>query len=88
VKPMLHSLHCASCTMHGAGPLCCRGYPSFKSAVDAWYNEVQSYNFNSPGWSGATGHFTQLVWKDTTKVRLPEHGPRGYDELRGNVCMH
>eukprot|EP00775_Hariotina_reticulata_P009864 gene9864-10022_t len=52
----------------GLGENLAWGYPSFKSAIDAWYNEVQSYNFNSPGWSGATGHFTQLVWRETTKV--------------------
>lgn len=45
-----------------------RGYPSWQSAVDAWYNEVASYSYSNPGWSGATGHFTQLVWKDTTRV--------------------
>jgi hypothetical protein len=45
-----------------------RGYPSWQSTVAAWYSEVSSYSFSSPGWSGATGHFTQLVWKDTTKV--------------------
>lgn len=38
------------------------GYPSLTAAVDAWYNEVSSYNYNKPGFSGATGHFTQVVW--------------------------
>jgi hypothetical protein len=44
------------------------GYASLTASVDAWYNEVASYNFANPGWSGATGHFTQVVWKDTTKL--------------------
>ncbi|ODN74641.1 hypothetical protein L202_06987 [Cryptococcus amylolentus CBS 6039] len=26
------------------------------------------YNWNKPGYSEATGHFTQLVWKDTKRV--------------------
>lgn len=30
------------------------------------YNEVSLYNFNSPGWNSAAGHFTQVVWKSTT----------------------
>lgn len=32
------------------------------TAVDNWYAEVQRYNWASPGFSSATGHFTQLVW--------------------------
>jgi hypothetical protein len=37
-------------------------------AVASWYSEVKDYDFNSGGFSGATGHFTQLVWKGTTNV--------------------
>ena len=28
--------------------------------------QVKDYNYDSPGFSTATGHFTQVVWKDTT----------------------
>lgn len=37
-------------------------------SVKMWYDEVKQYNFASGGFSSATGHFTQLVWKATTKL--------------------
>ncbi|ODV58808.1 CAP domain-containing protein, partial [Ascoidea rubescens DSM 1968] len=44
------------------------GFSSAASVVDAWYEEIQYYNFNNPGFSMATGHFTQLVWASTDKL--------------------
>ena len=37
-------------------------------AADSWYAEIKSYNYGKPGFSGATGHFTQVVWKSSTKL--------------------
>lgn len=37
-------------------------------AVGSWYNEVADYDYANPGFSGKTGHFTQVVWKGTTQV--------------------
>ncbi|MDJ0677490.1 MAG: CAP family protein [Calothrix sp. MO_167.B42] len=36
--------------------------------VQAWYDEDEDYDYNNPGFSSQTGHFTQVVWKNSTKV--------------------
>lgn len=39
------------------------------SATKAWYDEIEVYNFDTPtGFSAETGHFTQVVWKASTKL--------------------
>lgn len=37
-------------------------------AVDDWYSEIANYNFAAPGTSANTGHFSQLVWRDSTQL--------------------
>jgi uncharacterized protein YkwD len=54
--------------MKGFGENLAWGYDSLAAAVTAWYDEVSAYDFSKGGFSGATGHFTALVWRDTTKV--------------------
>ena len=39
-------------------------------ATDDWYNEISQYNFGYPGFTGATGHFTQVVWKASTLLGI------------------
>jgi uncharacterized protein YkwD len=38
------------------------------NAVEAWYKEVSDYNYKSPGFASSTGHFTQVVWKNTKQI--------------------
>ena len=40
------------------------------AATDLWYNEVSKYDYNNPGFRQDTGHFTQLVWKSSTKFGI------------------
>uniref|UniRef100_A0A3B5LPR1 SCP domain-containing protein n=1 Tax=Xiphophorus couchianus TaxID=32473 RepID=A0A3B5LPR1_9TELE len=42
--------------------------PQGKSAVDSWYGEIKDYDFTRPGVQPKTGHFTQVVWKDTKEL--------------------
>ncbi|KAK6523435.1 hypothetical protein TWF281_001417 [Arthrobotrys megalospora] len=38
-------------------------------AKEMWYdNELKMYDFNRQGYSGSTGHLTQMIWKGTTEV--------------------
>ncbi|KAK1173501.1 GLI pathogenesis-related 2, like [Acipenser oxyrinchus oxyrinchus] len=39
-----------------------------KEVAERWYNEIKNYNFNCPGFSSGTGHFTAMVWKNTKKM--------------------
>ncbi|WIA19570.1 hypothetical protein OEZ85_005512 [Tetradesmus obliquus] len=41
---------------------------ALQRAIDSWYSEVENYNFNSPGFQFSAGHFTQVVWVDTTNI--------------------
>ena len=36
--------------------------------VDAWYDEIKDYDFAKSEFSSATGHFTQVVWKNSKQV--------------------
>ena len=38
------------------------------AATNAWYSEVDKYDYNNPGFTSETGHFTQLVWRGSTRM--------------------
>ncbi|QPG75025.1 hypothetical protein FOA43_002365 [Brettanomyces nanus] len=45
------------------------GYDFYDAgAVDAWYDEISNYNYSDPQFAEDNGHFTQLVWKSSTRL--------------------
>ena len=44
------------------------GYMPAEAVVDMWHAEVGDYDFANPGFGMSTGHFTQLVWRNTTQL--------------------
>merc|ERR1711887_44457 len=42
--------------------------PGYDRAVDKWYAEIDDYDWNNPDFSSKTGHFTQVVWKDSINM--------------------
>jgi len=41
-----------------------------KKSIDLWYEEIKLYDYNNPGFSSETGHFTCLIWKEQTKMGI------------------
>jgi len=57
-------------------------------SVDLWYNEVNFYKFENPGFSPETGHFTQLIWRSTTKIGygISRSGSNTYVVMQFDPC--
>ena len=64
--------HVGDCKFaHSNGPYgenLAQGYQDITSSIDAWGQERKEYDFDDGGFAAETGHFTQLVWKNTTSV--------------------
>ncbi|OLN86987.1 Repressed by EFG1 protein 1 [Colletotrichum chlorophyti] len=56
---------------HSGGPYgenLAKGYPNVTASVEAWGEERDDYDFDEGEFDADTGHFTQLVWRNTTDV--------------------
>lgn len=59
---------CSGILTHTHGPYgenLAAGFSSGSSALMAWYDEGQTYDYSA---ANTYDHFTQVVWKDSTKV--------------------
>jgi Cysteine-rich secretory protein family len=76
---------------HSGGPTgenLALGYLDMTTAIDAWGKERARYDFKAPtGFSEETGHFTQLVWKETTSVGCAAVDCSGKNGLKGYVTV-
>ncbi|KAG0650893.1 PRY family cell wall 2 [Hyphodiscus hymeniophilus] len=71
---------------HSGGPTgenLAAGYTNASQGVDAWGLERESYDWAKPGFSEATGHFTQVVWRNTTSVGCGRTACEGRDDTPG-----
>jgi hypothetical protein len=69
------------------------GYSPVITSVNGWGLERTQYDWSNPGFSEATGHFTQLVWKATTSVGCGRTNCLGENNLPNNpdyfvVCQY
>lgn len=44
------------------------GSQTGRSVVLGWASEASDYDYNSNSCSGVCGHYTQIVWRDTTEL--------------------
>lgn len=57
--------------IHSGGPYgenLAAGYVGGEDLVTAWYDEIDLYDYDNPGFSEETGHFTQLIWDDSVEL--------------------
>ncbi len=66
------------------------GFPTPAAAIKAWYGESSDYSYRRPRFSSRTGHFTQLVWKSTTKLGCAVAACNGKNGTPGDflVCEY
>lgn len=57
--------------IHSGGPYgenLAAGYVGGESPVQAWYDEIELYDYDNPEFTVETGHFTQLIWDTSVEL--------------------
>lgn len=79
---------CSGVLTHTHGPFgenLAAGFPDGPSAVKAWYDEGQTYNYQT---HNEYNHFTQVVWKGSTKVGCAYKDCLAYGWQKYIVCEY
>jgi hypothetical protein len=50
-----------------------------ETVVKMWYDEISRYRFPGGGFSAKTGHFTQVVWRGTSRIGCGRSQCKGMD---------
>lgn len=64
------------------------GQASGTAAVALWIQEQANYNYQNNSCSGVCGHWTQVVWRTTTKVGCALHNCPGLQYGSTVVCNY
>ena len=84
VKSLVHSSNTFHGEWMGENLASAYGYSiNGELPTNMWYNEIKDYNFNKPGFSSNTGHFTQVVWKASKEFGIGL-ACSGYCYMTGN----
>jgi uncharacterized protein YkwD len=71
----------------GYGENLAAGHRSITAAIDAWYAEGARYSYKEARYTPGLGHFTQLVWKSTTRVGCGIAACNGKHGVPGNLLV-
>ncbi|MGM1064382.1 CAP family protein [Saccharothrix sp. Mg75] len=65
------------------------GVAATTGATGSWYGEIKDYDFAlpAPADSSKTGHFTQLVWKDSARVGAGRAYGKGGDWYETYIAL-
>ena len=61
------------------------GSRSVGRLIQDWYDEIRDFDFDNGGFAGNTGHFTQVVWRSTSRIGCGIASCNGNDIL---VCNY